>query len=209
MIHQVVLVRLRPEATDEQRHAIADGLAALQQRISGIRAMRMGFDLRFRPENFDFGVAVDFETVADYLAYRDHEAHQQVVEKIIRPILLERRRCRLRVARARRAAGTQRSCMSTTTRSPTHHGPRTSTHGGDGMTQSFTDVSANAVPDAERRDELGRLHERLEELSRLGLLGRGSRRRAPGDDKLQADRSPAGPPHWRYKDIHPMLLEGG
>ena len=89
MIHQVVLVRLRPEATDEQRHTIADGLAALQQRISGIRAMRMGFDLRFRPENFDFGVAVDFETVADYLAYRDHEAHQQVVEKIIRPILLE------------------------------------------------------------------------------------------------------------------------
>ena len=75
------------------------------------------------------------------------------------------------------------------------------------MTQSFTDVSVIAVPDAERRDELGRLHERLEELSVWGFWGEDPDDEHQATTKLQADRSAAVPFHWRYKDIHPMLLK--
>lgn len=48
--------------------------------------MRMGKDLRTRPDNFEF--ATDHE--AGYLEFRDRPPHQQVVRDLIRPIMAER-----------------------------------------------------------------------------------------------------------------------
>jgi hypothetical protein len=90
VIHQVIVVRLQDRATDIQRQELAAALRGLQDEIPFVRAMRMGFDLHLRPGNHDFGITVDFDTVNDYLAYREHPAHERVVAECIRPILLER-----------------------------------------------------------------------------------------------------------------------
>jgi hypothetical protein len=40
--------------------------------------------------NFAFAVVADFDSVQDYLVYRDHPVHREVIEQHIRPIMATR-----------------------------------------------------------------------------------------------------------------------
>lgn len=90
MIHHVINVRFKDEATEEGKRAMADGLLALQGKIDTIRSMRMGRDLRTRPDNFHFSSLIEFDDLAGYLTFRDHPEHQRVVHELIRPVLADR-----------------------------------------------------------------------------------------------------------------------
>lgn len=90
MVRQMILVRWTEHATEEMKRDVAQGLLGLRQQIDVIRDVRLGFDLGFRPDNYDFAVSVDFDCSDDYLAYRDHPAHMQVVTELIRPAMAER-----------------------------------------------------------------------------------------------------------------------
>ena len=66
------------------------GLGELPGMIDTIRAYRFGPDVGLAESNFDYAVVADFDDEAGYLAYRDHEAHRELIARHIAPILAER-----------------------------------------------------------------------------------------------------------------------
>ena len=90
MVRQMVLMRWTDDATEQEKQEMIDALLGLKGKIDVIRDMRLGTDLGVRPENFDFAVSVDFDTPEDYLYYREHPAHMEVVRELIQPVMAER-----------------------------------------------------------------------------------------------------------------------
>ncbi len=90
MIRHCVTLTFSPDATPAQLAALEAALGGLPAAIPEIAAYSFGRDLRLAEANASFVVVADFTTVEDYLVYRDHPAHQQVIAEHIRPILTDR-----------------------------------------------------------------------------------------------------------------------
>ena len=90
MFRHIVLLTLKPDTTDEQRQAILNGLSTLPDRIATIRSYSFGTDAEVNRGNADVVAMADFDDVDGYLAYRDHEAHKQVIADFIAPVLAAR-----------------------------------------------------------------------------------------------------------------------
>ncbi|WP_433246783.1 Dabb family protein [Streptosporangium sp. CA-135522] len=90
MFRHVVLFTWAEEATDEQKAAVATELGKLPEVIAEIRAYTIGADAGVNPGNHEFAVVADFDSVDDYLVYRDHPTHQAVIAEHIKPILASR-----------------------------------------------------------------------------------------------------------------------
>jgi len=90
MIRHIVLLKLQDTATDADRANILEGLATLPGLIPPLRSYVFGTDAGLAEGNADIAVVADFDDVAGYEAYRDHEAHQQVIAERIRPVLATR-----------------------------------------------------------------------------------------------------------------------
>ncbi len=89
-VRHVVTFVFRDGTTPEQIDAVTAGLESLPGLIPEIRAYRVGADLGINAGNHQYAVVADFETVEDYLVYRDHPAHLAVITETIRPILESR-----------------------------------------------------------------------------------------------------------------------
>ena len=90
MFRHTVLFTWTPEATDEQKQAVATEVAKLPSTVPSVRAFASGPDVGFNQGNFDFAVTADFDDEAGYLAYRDDPGHRDVVQRFIMPILAQR-----------------------------------------------------------------------------------------------------------------------
>jgi hypothetical protein len=90
MIRHVVLFAWIPDATDRQKHQVAEELRALPPLMTGLRSFHVGPDAGIIEGNFDFALVADFEDADSYLAYRNHPAHRAVVEQVINPVAKER-----------------------------------------------------------------------------------------------------------------------
>lgn len=90
MFRHVVLFTWKPEATEEQKQAVHAGLARMPSTIEAIRVYRYGPDAGINPANCDYAVVADFDDAAGYVAYRDHPAHRQFVERYVTPIVAGR-----------------------------------------------------------------------------------------------------------------------
>ncbi|MBG0826526.1 Dabb family protein [Planomonospora sp. ID67723] len=90
MFRHVVLFTWADGTTDEQRTAVATELGRLPEIIPEIRAYTLGTDAGVNPGNHEFALIADFDSVDDYLVYRDHPAHQAVIAEHIKPILASR-----------------------------------------------------------------------------------------------------------------------
>ena len=90
MFRHVVMIGFTEEATEEQKQALRDGLAALPEKIPEIRTYRIGDDAGLTPDNYDLVVVGDFEDQDGYLTYRDHPVHQDLVKNLLRPITARR-----------------------------------------------------------------------------------------------------------------------
>jgi hypothetical protein len=90
MIRHVVLFAWVPEATDKQKHQVAEDLGALPSLLTGLRSFHAGPDAGIIEGNFDFAVVADFEDRESYLAYRNHPAHRAVVDQVINAITKDR-----------------------------------------------------------------------------------------------------------------------
>ena len=90
MFRHVVLFTWTAEATDEQKRALHEQLAKMPSAIAAIRAYRFGPDAGINPANSDYAVVGDFDDAAGYIAYRDHPAHRQLVERYVTPIVAGR-----------------------------------------------------------------------------------------------------------------------
>jgi Stress responsive A/B Barrel Domain len=88
----VVMFRFTDDATDEQRGALAEGLAAMPAATGAVAADRYvhGFDAGVNPASWDYVVVADFVSADDYLAYRDHPDHQALIRDLVTPIVAER-----------------------------------------------------------------------------------------------------------------------
>lgn len=85
-----VLLKLKEDATPEQREDILQGLATLPPMISQIQAYRIGPDAGQDPAKFDIAIVGDFNSVEDYKAYGGDAAHIDVITSKIKPFLEER-----------------------------------------------------------------------------------------------------------------------
>jgi hypothetical protein len=90
MFRHVVMIAFSEEATEEQKQALRDGLAALPEKIPEIRTYRIGDDAGLGPDNYDLVVVGDFEDQAGFLTYRSHPVHQDLVKNLLRPITARR-----------------------------------------------------------------------------------------------------------------------
>ena len=75
MLHHVVLVTLRDDATDAEVDAVLEGFASLPPAISQIRSYDVGRDAGLSPNDFGVVLVATFDSVEDFLAYREHPAH--------------------------------------------------------------------------------------------------------------------------------------
>ena len=91
MIRHVVVITWTPEATDEQKQQVSDGLATLPPLMTGLRNYVFGPDLGVNDTSADFAIVADFDDADSYVAYRDHPAHVDVVKRSIAPISTQRR----------------------------------------------------------------------------------------------------------------------
>jgi hypothetical protein len=90
MIRHVVLFAWIPDATDRQKHQVAEELRALPPLMTGLRSFHVGPDAGIVEGTFDFALVADFDDAESYLAYRNHPAHRAVVEQVINPVAKER-----------------------------------------------------------------------------------------------------------------------
>ena len=85
----------RDVCVPRRRHRRADhrdrrGTRRPPGQIPEIRDYRFGPDLGINEGNHQYAVVADFDSVDDYLVYRDHPAHLTVIAEAIRPILAAR-----------------------------------------------------------------------------------------------------------------------
>jgi hypothetical protein len=79
MIRHVVVFRWNESVTDADIAEVAAALDALPAAIPEIADYRHGRDAGLNTANFDYVVVGDFATPEDYLVYRDHPVHQQMI----------------------------------------------------------------------------------------------------------------------------------
>jgi hypothetical protein len=90
MLRHVVLFRWSESTSDADVAAIADGLATLPGEIPEISTYRFGRDVGINEGAHDFVVVADFQSVDDYLVYRDHPTHKAVLAERIAPHVADR-----------------------------------------------------------------------------------------------------------------------
>ncbi len=90
MFRHVVLFTWTEEATEEQRARVATELAKLPEAIAEIRSYSLGPDAGVNPGNHQFAIVADFDSVEDFLVYRDHPLHQAAIAEYIKPIVASR-----------------------------------------------------------------------------------------------------------------------
>jgi hypothetical protein len=91
MFRHVVLLRWTDEATLEQRDAVRAALAGLPGAIPELRSYVVGADAGVGGDgNSHLAIVADFDDFDGYVAYRDNAVHQDVIARLIRPILASR-----------------------------------------------------------------------------------------------------------------------
>lgn len=88
----VVMFRFTEDATDEQRRALARGLAGMPAATGAISVddYKHGPDLGLNPASFDYVVVADFASQDAFLTYRDHPDHQALIRDLVTPVVAER-----------------------------------------------------------------------------------------------------------------------
>lgn len=86
----IVVFTWTEEATEEQKLTVARRLSTLPGLISQVRAYVAAPDAGVNPTSCDFAVVADFDNVDDYLVYRDHPMHRQIITESITPIVASR-----------------------------------------------------------------------------------------------------------------------
>lgn len=90
MFRHTVMFRFKAGTSLEQINAISAALAQLPLIITEIRNYSFGRDAGVNEGNFDFAVTGTFDSVDQYLVYRDHPEHQRFVKELVAPVLESR-----------------------------------------------------------------------------------------------------------------------
>ncbi len=86
MVEHVVLFKLTPDASPEQKQRMVAELKALKNRIDGIVDLTVGTNFSDRSQGYEIGLVVRFQDRAALDAYIPHPAHRGCVDQFISPI---------------------------------------------------------------------------------------------------------------------------
>lgn len=86
MLVHCVVVRFKPDVTPNQVAQLGAAIAALPGHVQGIRRAVHGADVGERVTNADYALVLEFDDVDAFLAYRDHPAHEALVQDHVRPL---------------------------------------------------------------------------------------------------------------------------
>jgi hypothetical protein len=89
VIRHVSVLTFVPDVSEASVRAIEAALAALPGRLQ-FRAYEFGRDLAINEGNAGFAVVADFDSLDDYVAYRDDPEHRRILAEVIRPVLAAR-----------------------------------------------------------------------------------------------------------------------
>ena len=89
MIQHIVLLKLKPDATAEQKAALLEGLIALKDTISGIESVRGGDDNspEGKQHGFNWGFVMTFADADARDASLPHPDHKALGQQLLRPIV--------------------------------------------------------------------------------------------------------------------------
>lgn len=90
MIRHVVLLTMNDDLSDADVETIVSAIKELPSQIPALMAYEVGADLGLAEGNATIAITADVEDVEGYEAYRDHPAHQAVINDLIRPRLASR-----------------------------------------------------------------------------------------------------------------------
>ncbi len=90
MFRHVVVFKFTPETTRDQLEELARQLRTLPGAIPEIKDYHVGLDAGLNPDSYQFAVVADFDNVDDYLVYRDHPVHRDIISTYVRPIVADR-----------------------------------------------------------------------------------------------------------------------
>jgi len=85
MVNHIVLFKLKDYPADEKAALIAElkeKLEALQRKITEVKFIEVGVNYELDAKSYDLVLISHFESIDDLDAYREHPAHQKVVERI-------------------------------------------------------------------------------------------------------------------------------
>jgi hypothetical protein len=86
MVEHIVLFKLKPEATEEQKTAAIEALKGLQHQIDGILDLTCGRNSSDRSQDYEIGLVVRFRDRVALEAYLPHPTHRSAVDQYIHPI---------------------------------------------------------------------------------------------------------------------------
>ena len=87
MLKNIVLLSFKEDASTEQLEAINKALTELQTKISEILRISFGADKGLVKNNADFAITTEFDSDVDFQAYLAHPAHQELVGKLVVPVM--------------------------------------------------------------------------------------------------------------------------
>ena len=87
MVEHLVILKFKPEATQQQIDEFIENAQGLRDRIDGVVDLSVGTNFTARSKGYTHGVCVRFRNQAALEQYLPHPDHVEVVEKYIKPIL--------------------------------------------------------------------------------------------------------------------------
>ncbi len=75
MLRQITLIEFKPDVTGEEIRALADGFRKLAGVVPGMDRFEFGPDLKLESTTLDYALVIDFASVDDWIAYREHADH--------------------------------------------------------------------------------------------------------------------------------------
>src|SRR5512143_674138 len=90
MLRHVVMFHWRPDAAPERIDAFLAGLSELLAGDPYVRAYRFGVNAGNGPDNYDFALVADFDSLDDYQKYEATPAHDAFVERYASHVVGER-----------------------------------------------------------------------------------------------------------------------
>lgn len=92
MFRHVLLLHFKPEATEEQKQALYDGLAKMPEVVDVIRKYEFGPDLGLVDGAPDLTLVADFDSEDDWRLYQEHPEHLKLLEELVKPVTADKHR---------------------------------------------------------------------------------------------------------------------
>ncbi len=97
MIRHVIMLKLKPEASEEQIAALTTAWDDFRTRYRGLLGLTFGRDLGLRDGNMSLAAVFDFVDEASFRAFDTDDHHNQVRREILPPITEQAERCQFNV----------------------------------------------------------------------------------------------------------------